>query len=367
MPALSLGIVGLPNVGKSSLFNAITQSSVGAENFPFCTIDPNVGIVQVPDARLATLAEMSGSQTILPANVTFVDIAGLVRGASKGEGLGNKFLANIRETAAIVHVVRCFEDDNVIHVHGQVDPVGDIETIEAELLLADLDTAQRAVEQQSRRAKSQDKSEQSRLAVLSRIADALSRNVPVSGMGLTTEEEVLVKTYGFLTAKPVIYVANVSDDALAEADKLPLVKKVYDYAKTRNASCLVLSAKLEAEVSVLPEEERGSFLSMYGIQESGLARLARAGFALLGLQTYFTTGPKETRAWTIRVGDLAPRAAGEIHTDFEKGFIRANVVTHPEFVGCGGWKGAKEKGLVRQEGKEYVMQDGDVVEFLFNV
>lgn len=367
MPALSLGIVGLPNVGKSSLFNAITNTSVAAENFPFCTIDPNVGIVQVPDRRLSALAAISGSQVTLPATVTFVDIAGLVKGASKGEGLGNKFLANIRETTALVHVVRCFENDDVIHVHGKVDPIGDIQTIETELLLADLETAQRAAEQQLRKAKSQDKAEQERLAVLNRIVDGLSRNLSVSAIGLSAEEKNLVKTYGFLTAKPVIYLANVSDEMISDPEPSPLVAQVREYAKAQHASCLILSARLEAEVSALPEEERAEFLEMYGIAESGLGRLATVGFSLLGLQTYFTTGPKETRAWTIRVGDLAPKAAAEIHTDFEKGFIRANIVTYDDFVTYGGWKGAKEKGLVRQEGKEYVMQNGDVVEFLFNV
>ena len=365
MPSLSLGIVGLPNVGKSSLFNAITNACVAAENFPFCTIDPNVGIVQVPDSRLASLAKVSGSQAILPATVTFVDIAGLVKGASKGEGLGNKFLSNIRETSALVHVVRCFKDDDVIHVHGKVDPVGDIETIEMELLLADLDAAQRAVEAQTRRAKS-DKVEQEKLALLKRVVDNLERSIGLSAMSFTVEEKQFLKTYEFLTAKPVIYLANVSDDTVSDTDQ-PLVAQVRDYAVAKKSSFLMLSAKLEAEVSALPEEERAEFLTMYGLSQSGLNRLAQVGFSLLGLQTYFTTGPKETRAWTIRVGDCAPRAAAEIHTDFEKGFIRANIVRHTDFVTHGGWKGAREKGLVRQEGKEYVMQDEDVVEFLFNV
>lgn len=365
MPSLSLGIVGLPNVGKSSLFNAITNTCVAAENFPFCTIDPNVGIVQVPDSRLASLAAVSGSHAILPATVTFVDIAGLVKGASKGEGLGNKFLTNIRDTSALVHVVRCFENDDIIHVHGKVDPIGDIETIEMELLLADLDMAQRAVDTQTRRAKS-DKSEQEKLAVLKRVLDSLERSVGVAFMPLTPEQKVFVKTYEFLTAKPVIYLANVSDDTVSDTEQ-PLVTKVRDYAASKKSSFLMLSAKLEAEVSALPEEDRTEFLTMYGLSQSGLNRLAQVGFSLLGLQTYFTTGPKETRAWTIRVGDCAPRAAAEIHTDFEKGFIRANIVSHSDFVTYGGWKGAKEKGLVRQEGKDYVMQDEDVVEFLFNV
>jgi GTP-binding protein YchF len=365
MPSLSLGIVGLPNVGKSSLFNAITNTCVAAENFPFCTIDPNVGIVQVPDPRLQSLAAVSGSQAILPATVTFVDIAGLVKGASKGEGLGNKFLTNIRETSALVHVVRCFEDDDVIHVHGKVDPLGDIDTIETELLLADLDMAQRAVDTQARRART-DKSEQEKLDVLKKVVANLERNVGVSAISLTSEEKQILKTYEFLTAKPVIYLANVADDTVSDTDQ-PLVIKVRDYAASRNASFLMLSAKLEAEVSSLPEEDRSEFLTMYGLSDSGLGRLARVGFALLGLQTYFTTGPKETRAWTIRVGDCAPRAAAEIHTDFEKGFIRANIVRHSDFIAHSGWKGAREKGLVRQEGKDYVMQDEDVVEFLFNV
>ncbi|NDC82233.1 redox-regulated ATPase YchF [bacterium] len=364
---LSVGIVGLPNVGKSTLFNAITNSGVDAQNYPFCTIEPNSGIVPVPDYRLGKLAEISGTEKIINATIEFVDIAGLVKGAAQGEGLGNKFLANIRETSAIAHVVRCFDDDNIIHVHGGVDPIRDIETIELELILADLEVAQKALENQQKRIRTNQKEEVKKYDFLRKVVDELGRNNPVRTLHCDGDDEVLLRQYQFLTGKPIVYVGNVDESSIADPDALPSVQKLKAHAAATNAGCIIICAKLESELAELDADEKDQFLAELGIKESGLDLLSRASFSLLGLQTYLTTGVKETRAWTIRVGDTAPKAAGVIHTDFEKGFIRANIIGYAEFVEFGGWKAAKEKGLVRQEGKEYIMQDGDVVEFLFNV
>ncbi len=362
---LSVGIVGLPNVGKSTLFNAITQSQVEDSNYPFCTIEPNSGIVTVPDARLDALAKISGSSKLLYATIEFTDIAGLVKGASKGEGLGNQFLTNIRETDAIAHVVRCFADDNVTHVHNKVDPVADAEIINLELILADLDVAKKRVESQQKKIKSNNKEEVIRLEAYTKIYTHLESEQPVRTLVLTEDEKALTKDSAFLTQKPMIYVANVGESELPKGNAFS--EALFQYAASQNSAAILLSAKLEKEVSSLDEADRGMFLEEFGIVQSGLNQLSAACFSLLGLQTYLTTGPKETRAWTIPVGAKAPQAAGVIHTDFEKGFIRANIVDFPVFVESQGWKGAKEKGLVRQEGKEYTMKDGDVVEFLFNV
>ena len=363
--ALEIGIVGLPNVGKSTLFNAITNSTVEAQNYPFCTIEPNVGIVPIPDPRLAVLSEISGTEKLIYATVKFVDIAGLVKGASQGEGLGNKFLTNIRETSAIAHIVRCFDDENVVHVHGKTDPLSDIETINVELVLADLDMAQKSYDTQVKKSKGQGKEEQKKVEVLKRCVDSLSTNEAIRLIDWTDEEKEIVGMYPFLTAKKVIYVANIAEDNLGKPN--PYVDAVVAYAAKTGAESMVLCAKLEAELASLDESEKEAFLQEMGVPQSGLVQLSQSCFKLLGLQTYLTTGVKETRAWTINIGDRAPQAAGVIHTDFEKGFIRANIVSYEDFVANKGLKAAKEKGLVRQEGKEYVMQDGDIVEFLFNV
>lgn len=362
---LSIGIVGLPNVGKSTLFNAITNASIPAENYPFCTIEPNTGIVPLPDSRLAGLAKVSGSEKLIPATVTFVDIAGLVKGASKGEGLGNKFLSHIRDTSAVAHVVRCFEDDNVTHVSDKLDPIDDAETIHLELILADLDMVQKQIGNQEKKVKANDKSAVAKLALLKRVEGHLAESQPVSTFEFADSEAGSLQDSQFLSAKPVIFVANI-----AEADigtDIAHVTALQEYAKKTNSQCLVICAQIEQELTALPEDERHDYLETLGLSESGLDQLSHAAFKLLGLQTYLTTGPKETRAWTINQGDLAPAAAGVIHTDFEDGFIRANIVSYDDFVSCQGTKGAKEKGLLRQEGKDYVMHDGDVVEFLFNV
>ena len=362
---LRAGIVGLPNVGKSTLFNAlVANAKAQAANFPFCTIEPNVGIVAVPDERLKVLAGISSSVDIVPARVEFVDIAGLVKGASKGEGLGNQFLANIREVDAIVHVVRCFENDDIIHVAGSVDPVRDIEIINLELILADLGQIEKRIDRARKQSRTS-KEAQVEVAALEKLVEVLNAGNPARQVELTEEEELLIKPLGLMTRKPVIYATNVSEDDLATGNAQ--VEQVRELAKPENAQVVVISAQVESELIELPEEERSDFLESLGVQEGGLKSLIRATYDLLGLQTYFTTGPKETRAWTINAGMVAPQAAGVIHTDFERGFIRAETVAYKDLVATGSMSAAKEKGLVRSEGKEYVVAEGDVLLFRFNV
>ncbi len=368
MSNLEVGIVGLPNVGKSTLFNAITKAGAQAENFPFCTIEPNVGVVDVPDPRLAVLHEMYQSKKTTPASVRFVDIAGLVKGASKGEGLGNKFLEHIRQVDAIAHVVRCFEDPNVTHVEGSVDPVRDIGIITTELCLADLEAVEKRREKLLRVVKSGSKEAKAEADILEKLRSALEDARPARGAGLSEEEQALIRDMNLLTMKPVLYVANVAEEEAATAEQEnPFVKAVRDYAAREKAQVVAISARVESEIAELPPDEAKEFLETLGLSESGLDRLIKAAFALLGLLTFLTAGPDECRAWTIVRGTTAPKAAGKIHSDIERGFIRAEIVNYDDLVAAGSTAAAREKGQVRLEGKDYVMQDGDVTYFRFNV
>ncbi|MGC3986716.1 MAG: redox-regulated ATPase YchF [Pseudorhodoferax sp.] len=361
--SLQCGIVGLPNVGKSTLFNALTKAGIAAENYPFCTIEPNTGVVEVPDPRLAQLAEIVKPERTVPAIVEFVDIAGLVAGASTGEGLGNKFLAHIRETDATVNVVRCFEDPNVIHVAGKVDPISDIEVIQTELCLADLATVEKALQRHVKVARSGDKDATRLVGLLERCQAALNENTPVRALEFTKEERPLVKSFSLITAKPAMFVANVAEDGF---ENNPFLDRLTEYAAKQGAPVVAICAKIEAELSEMDDADRLEFLKELGQDEPGLNRLIRAAYKLLGLQTYFTAGVKEVRAWTIHIGDTGPQAAGVIHTDFEKGYIRAQTIAFDDYIAYKGEQGAKDAGKMRAEGKDYVVKDGDVMNFLFS-
>ena len=362
--SLKCGIVGLPNVGKSTLFNALTKAGIEASNYPFCTIEPNVGIVEVPDTRMQVLESIVKPKKMQYAITEFVDIAGLVAGASKGEGLGNQFLANIRETDGILNVVRCFEDDNIIHVAGKVDPISDIETIITELALADMSTVEKAQVRNSKMARSGDKDAAKFSELLDKLAVHLNEGKPARLMNLDAEQKLLLKPLCLMTLKPAMYVANVAEDGFSNN---PLLKRLEEFAAKEGAPVVAICASMESEIAELSDEDKKEFLEEMGLHEPGLNRLIAATYKLLGLQTYFTAGVQEVRAWTIHIGDTAPQAAGVIHNDFERGFIRAEVISYEDFVACGGEAGAKEKGKMRVEGKEYVVQDGDVMHFRFNV
>ncbi|NLD49840.1 MAG: redox-regulated ATPase YchF [Clostridiaceae bacterium] len=364
---MKLGIVGLPNVGKSTLFNAITKAGAESANYPFCTIEPNVGIVAVPDERLDKLAEMYKPEKVTPTAIEFVDIAGLVKGASKGEGLGNKFLSHIREVDAIIHVVRCFEDSNIVHVDGSVGPIRDVETIEMELILSDMEAMEKRLDKTRKMLKSGDKKYQVELDFYERIMKTLEEGKTVRTMNFDIEEEKVVDQLFLLTSKPVIYAANVSESDLTSGKPNPLLKELLDYSEKEGSQVMLICAKIEEEIAQLEEEEKEEFLKELGLSESGLDRLIKASYKLLGLISFLTAGPQEVRAWTIVKGTKAPQAAGKIHTDFERGFIRAEIVSYKDLIENGSYNTAKEKGLVRSEGKEYVMQDGDVTLFRFNV